>query len=45
MTTAYHISRHREADAHPALSLSLHVDVEVCSATSIHVDSDKTGAV
>ena len=42
---SHHVPGGREADSHPSLSLSLHVDVEDPRITSIGVDSNETGAV
>ena len=41
----YHIPSGSEADSHPSLSLSLHVDVKNPRITSVGVDSNKSGAI
>ena len=41
----YHVPGGSEADSHPSLSLSLHVDVKDPRITSVGVDSNKSGAI
>ena len=42
---SHHVPGGSEANGHPSLSLSLHVDVKDPRITSVGVDSNETGAI